>query len=170
MIDYRLPKESFDPQKILQRMSEDGVCLLTGVKEKLSFVPVDMDIQTCIASNVACVDSAIAEKLDFTISYTADLWDYKIKFDTPEIFEPYNRDLVDLLAGDLELKPKFAEATPTNLVKLFETLTARHLKGIFSIVGGPYTLDRMQFQGYVARQLIRFQDTVKTSPIQLATH
>jgi len=154
MLDLIKPGEQPKTPVILQRLSEDGICLLTGVTENLTYMPVDTNVNNILPSNMACISVGVAEKVSFTCYYHVTLQNnFKIIFDTPPLFKAYNLAIIENFE---ELPPPSAE-TGDAIIKLFEVLTKKHVKGIHSIeeLSKGVTIDNAQFQASLLRTLAK---------------
>lgn len=159
--NYIGPNEKINPVLILQRMSEAGVCILTGQNEKLTILPVDLDIENILASNMAQISEEIAKNAKVSIGYSASLVPAEpstnpsttVKFETIPDFEEYNKSVFNINSlGISEISNKEENASK-KLLNMFEFLTSLHLKGILEITIGSHVMNRFQYQHYIMRQL-----------------
>lgn len=160
MLNFIEPGEKPDPKVILKRMGEDGVCLLTGSKLDVGYMPVDLDPSNVLPSNMVCISNDVAKDITYSYYYEVLFGPYKVLFDTPPQFEKYNLELVKALpTTDLHYTPSLGSQ---NFVNAFEWMTARHLKGIFRVAyvnhsDVDYIFDRTQYQGHLFRALLKKQ-------------
>lgn len=171
MINFLDPHEAPTFEKVLRRMSEDGRCLLTGVKENLTYFPVDTNPQNFLPSNMACVSNDIAKDITYTFYYDKVLWGWRITFDTPPIFREYNENVFTILTGTKYQEKDKYDPKPNNMTALYEFLTKHHVKGIAKISasddsGFEYWMDSAQYQGYLLRILAAEKAKSKSSIIK----
>ena len=153
MFDLLKANETPKPDVILRRMSEDGVCILTGETKDLTYMPVDTNVGNILPSNMACVSMAIAKEVEYTCFYEATLGGrFKIIFDTPPVFREYNETVVKGMALDSAV-----HSGTTKAIDLFGILAKKHAKGIHSIEDqvDRITIDISQYQSYVMRVLTK---------------
>jgi hypothetical protein len=135
------------PEEILIGLSELGRCILTGndTPNELCIIPVDLDLQNILPSNMACVAKSIAGDILYTQHYTLDCigTGITVTFDTSPHFEAYNASLVSIESPNFPLQK--------TLPDVFDYLVSRHFKGIYKISIGRTSLDRFQYQGYFLR-------------------
>ena len=156
MINFLDPNEAPTIPSVLQRMSEDGHCLLTGEKDKLTYFPVDTNPQNFLPSNMSCITDAIAKEVSYTFCYELKLWGYTLTMDTPPVFKPYNESVVEIISTlHMCEQDTFKTAGPANekFTDFYEYLTKHHLKGLAKITFGTESLDANQYQGYLLRIL-----------------
>jgi hypothetical protein len=166
MINFLDANEAPTFESVLKRMSEDGRCLLTGEIKDLTYFPVDTNPQNFLPSNMACVTDQIAGKVSYTYFYDVPLWEYTLTLDTPEVFQTYNENVVEIIqATKLEDKEQFQPSGPTQYIRLFEYLTRFHLKGIAKISHGKTYMDNTQYQGYLLRVLANQKKSQSQSKI-----
>lgn len=154
-----MPGEKVNTQLMLQRLSELGVCILSGVRENLTVIPVDFDLSNYLVSNVAQVAKTIASSYQRTFNYEFLFQQYKVEFETSGDFVRYNKDLLDILSVDLTA-PQALEADPESaLYNVWEWLTNKHVKGLQKVKSGTDVLNRYSYQNWIFRELARKQES-----------
>lgn len=126
LINYLKPGETPHVPTILQRMSEWGRCLITGITEDLQPFPVDFNPQNILASNLSCLSRELVKRFSLPISYSVTISDYKVRFCSPYELKEYNQMVVSLinLDGLADQRPDRA------LLEIYERLTRHHAKGM----------------------------------------
>jgi hypothetical protein len=163
-INGLLPGEKIDTKLILQRLSEYGICLLSGETADLTLVPVDFDLQNYLASNMAQISKSLAENHSMIYTYEQAYGPFCVEFESSEIFEDYNRQIIKLHSGSAAMD----ESTTLNSIGLrlydvFKDLTSKHVKGIHRIRHDvtKTSLNKYSYQNYVVRELSKVpQQTV----------
>jgi hypothetical protein len=164
VINFLKAHEQPKPDIVLQRMSEDGICLLTGVNENLSYMPVDGNISNILPSNMACVTNEIAHGVEFSFNYQTSLWkELTIVFDSPPEFQEYNLVITEMVdrEGDEGIKISEESFIPEIFPRIFEYLTAKHVKGLSKIIFNKQncSMDWMQYQRSLMRSLAKIKKT-----------
>jgi hypothetical protein len=124
------PNEAPKADMILSRLSESGVCLLTGETENLVSIPVDFNTNNMLPTNMACLSKSIVEDILYTFKYKVKLEQkgVVVTFNTPSCFLDYNTNLLKAL--ELEIPtPLYGDKFEV----VYEFLMSRHLKGIDKI-------------------------------------
>jgi len=155
MLEFFSPEKPPSPVEMLTKLSENGKCLITGESGKVTPVPVDTNPDNFLPSNVSCVSDEIASGISYTLYYNAELWDYKLEFESSPVFMDYNLSILSLIRTQcLGDGGQFQKPDHKHFVGLFEYLTKKHVKGIhkISLVSG-VSMDNNQFQGYLIREL-----------------
>jgi len=100
-----------------------------------------------------CVCEEIAKNIMYTSYYEIKSHGFVITLDTPPQFEEHNRKVINGLSS-----LAVVDGTPARaLLDAFERLAEVHVKGIFKISYGDITVDRMQYQGFLLRSLVKEQ-------------
>jgi len=153
MLWYVKPGEPPKADTILTRMSEAGVCLLSGEMDDVLSIPVDFNTNNMLPTNMANISKSLIENITHTISYKFHCPDgVTVVLNTPPSFIEYNQTLL----GAIELpQPKHF-----NFIEIYEYLMSRHVKGISKIrfEEGDSCMDWIQLQRYWFTQL----DKMKT--------
>jgi len=149
VIDILNSVDSLNPKVILSRMSEDGVCLLTGKKDDLTYVPVDMDTTNILPSNMVCVQKSLSKTMLLSYHYDVQFSDMMVMFDTPSHFERYNKTLLE----NISTSEIAGNHTVDRILSVYDLFTLRHVKGFFKISCGNYQVHRIQYQEYLLRLL-----------------
>lgn len=158
------PGEKVNTALMLQRVSEAGICLLSGVRENLTVVPVDFDLSNYLVSNIVQLSKEIADEHHRTFSYELSFKHFTIEFESSHGFVAYNKDLLELLTVDLSMpeflqKPELIVDTETVLYGAWEWLTNKHIKGLQKLRMGTDMLNRYSYQSWVFRELARNQES-----------
>ena len=174
MICYMNPGEKINPQIILARLSEDGICLLTGSNNDLQYMPVNFDVNNILPSNMVCISNKMANAIntEFVYYYTIRLWEYEITLETPKQFESYNQSIIEMLEDKTSDFISFVNENLASgykqadlLPQLFEFLISHHIKGIYKISNRHRTLENLHYQTFVIRSLVEAEKNKKQSKI-----
>jgi hypothetical protein len=160
-INFMKPGEKPDSQVMLSRMSEWGQCLLTGVKEDLAVLPVDLDPGNVLASNMAQISKSLTKSIAGAFNYEVALTDeIFLSFTSAPLFEPYNMALVEHLKGN----PVFVKEESMNpldfLYGVHTLLTSLHMKGIDKVTYRHYSLTSPQYLRICLGTLARSQSKI----------
>lgn len=132
MLWYLKHGETPKTDLILSRMSEAGICLLTGETDNVLAIPVNLNTNNMLPSNMVCLSRQIIENISYTYNYTINCSEeLAVTFNSPECFVDYNRALLAGLNDELQNlspKPPF-----NNFLEIYELLMSRHVKGIEEI-------------------------------------
>ena len=116
---------------ILTRMSEAGICLLTGETSDILAIPVNLNTSNMLPTNMVCLSKKIIEDINYTYNYTLKCPNNKLTiiFDSSECFVEYNKSLLSALdiSEEVNLKSK-------DFIEVYELLMSRHVKGIDRLV------------------------------------
>lgn len=154
------PNEVPKADMILTRLSEAGICLLSGETENTVCIPVDFNTNNMLPTNMVCLAKSIVDEIRYTYRYKVKCNDgITITFNTPECLTEYNRQL--LLALDIPA-PRH-----NNFLEVYEFVMSRHVKGIDKIkfVDTDSCMDWVQFQRYWFSQL----DKLKSKKLHIIT-
>ena len=161
MLEFFSADKPPNPENVLKQLSEFGKCLVTGEAGKLVFLPVDTNPSNFLPSNMSCVSDEVAKKISYTVTYSAELWGFKIDFDSSPVFMDYNKSIIEMVksqfVGD---SAQFAALDHTQFVPLFEYLTKKHIKGVLKISAGDVSMDNNQFQGFLLREITKRSQTM----------
>jgi len=112
---------------ILGRMSEAGICLLTGEMEDVLAMPVDLNTNNMLPTNMANISKKILEDITYTYLYSYKCnYGITIVFNTAPCFIEYNKAIINGLSDRLP-QPKH------NFLEIYELLMTHHVKGIEAI-------------------------------------
>ena len=150
------PNEAPKADMILSRLSEAGVCLLSGEKENLVSIPVDFNTNNMLPTNMACISKTIASDILYTLKYsiTLDQKGIVVTFNTPECFVEYNTSLLNALEFELPVPTK------DSFIEIYETLMSRHLKGVdkIKLVKFDRCIEWIQLQRYWFSQVDKMKN------------
>lgn len=155
MINCLQPGEKPDPELMLQRLSEWGKCLITGREDGLVPFPVDFNMGNILACNMACLNKELLVTMTGTYQYRVVEGEVTIEFETPPVFEEYNREILAIPQERTEMVREVGDKAYLQLGDIFEKLTARHLKGIRSVELHGKTLTAQSYQDFVLRSLAK---------------
>jgi hypothetical protein len=173
MIDFLEADEKPNARLMVQRLSEDGKCLLTGVTEDLTYLPVDTNPDNILSNNMACVMRDLAKSMLYTVYYSTGIKGFDVTFCSPPEFQEYNLKIVEL--AENEVSPEASEALKLegyDLTKIYEFLTARHAKGIARIAAPDKNgthMDAQQYLGFVMRSRIKARASAIIKPPALVS-
>lgn len=138
-LDFTNPR--LTPLDLATALSEQGVCLLTGEKENLVYLPVDGDPANVLPSNVACLSPAgMALSEPIRIGYFLPLvpadrepdkgpW-WGVSIESPYSFLEYNLGVFDVASAAVGSWGLDQSDPAGSLVKVFTELVKLHAKGI----------------------------------------
>lgn len=131
------PNEAPKADMILSRLSESGVCLLTGETENLVSIPVDFNTNNMLPTNMANLSKSLVEEILYTFKYKVHLEKIGVvvTFNTPACFVDYNTGLLNAFESEIPI-PMVGTGIFSkggNFVEVYEFLMTRHLKGIDKI-------------------------------------
>lgn len=138
-LDFTNPR--LTPLDLATALSEQGVCLLTGERDGLVYIPVDGDPANVLPSNVACLSPAgmalsdpvrVAYSLPLTSeSGSTILWG--LDFESPYSFLGYNLSLTSVASVALASWSLDPEKPAQSLITVFTELVKLHFKGLKSV-------------------------------------
>jgi hypothetical protein len=150
------PNEAPKAEMILSRLSEAGVCLLSGEKENLVSIPVDFNTNNMLPTNMASISKEIASEILYTFKYKVKLEQKGIvvTFNTPECFVQYNITLLKAL------EPELPETKEDSFLEIYECLMSRHIKGIdkIKLVNFDRCIEWLQLQRYWFSQVDKMKN------------
>jgi hypothetical protein len=157
LVNYLKIGEKPNSDLMLQRLGEYDKCLITGETNDLVNIPVDLKLDNVLASNMARIKKDLQTKINGAFGYTLSVFNVVIDFETPSIFEMYNRDkLAKLTTSDFDFP---SDDMFQFLVNCYISLTASHFKGITKIWTEKndvqYYMDAKQFQNYCMSVLFK---------------
>jgi len=154
MVWYLKHGEKPQTDMILGRMSEAGICLLTGERENVLAVPVDFNTSNMLPTNMVCLSKTIIEDIVHVLSYKVTCSEeLTISLCTPPCLIDYNKTLLSALSEEIP-KPK-----DFNFIEIYEMLMSRHIKGIekISFTKEDACMSWVQFQRYWFSAIDRMQ-------------
>lgn len=127
MLWYLKAGEAPKTEVVLTRMSESGICLLTGDTTDLLAIPVNYNPSNMLPTNMACLSKKIIADINYTFNYKIRCLSNNLTviFDSPECFREYNKTILTALEDQL---------TSKNFLEVYELLMSRHIKGIDRLV------------------------------------
>ena len=153
-----LVDNKMDAKTVLQKLSENGRCLLSGATIELIYTVVDGDVSNILPSNIMCISKKFLDNL-VTCTYDADLWNFKVIFDSFGFLEEYNRSILEHLNSQDDGFVNSFDSDISRIIELYDYLARKHVKGLFKIICGKYTIDRIQYQNYLVSSLARSQSS-----------
>ena len=113
---------------ILGRMSEAGICLLTGEMENTMPIPVDLNTSNMLPTNMANISKSIIENIHFTYNYKIKCpYGLTFVFNTPHCFVDYNKTII------IGITEQLPAPTHNNFIEIYEMLMNYHVKGVDKI-------------------------------------
>lgn len=155
MFWYLKPSEAPKTDVILSRLSESGICLLTGETTNLLSIPVDMNTNNMLPTNMVCLSKSIVEDLQYIFRYDVACYEgVTITFNTAECLVEYNKKLIEALLQDIPTPKQH------NFVSIYEFLMSKHLKGIDKITYAKdnSSMDWTQLQRYWFMQIDKIKN------------
>ena len=143
MVWHLKPHEVPKAEMIINRLSEGGICLLSGTTEDLVSIPVDFNTNNMLPTNMVCLSKAVVDDIKFTYRYRVRCDEgIVITFNTPECLVEYNKQLLKAL--------ELPTPKQNNFIEVYEFLMSKHLKGIDKItfVDSDSAIEWIQLQRY----------------------
>jgi len=145
MFWYLKPNEAPKTDLILNRLSESGICLLTGETNDVVAVPVDLQVANMLPTNMACLAKSVTEDMYYTFEYNVTCYNgITVTFSSSECFIDYNKKLIEAFAQEIPNPKQY------NFAEVYEFLMSKHLKGIDKITYSEAnaSMDWRQLQKY----------------------
>jgi len=163
MLWYLKSGEAPKADMVLGRLSEAGICLLTGETENLVTIPVDMNTNNMLPTNMACVSKQLIDDIKYTYRYKISCYDgIRITLNTAECFVDYNKKIVQALFSEIP------EPKQHNFISIYEFLMTSHVKGVDKITfaDDDSCMDWLQLQRYWFTQV----EKLKSSKLKIITN